>query len=211
MAVSTYLSVLRATFILNGKSASIFPIICAGACKYADWKPHEGFRAHEDFWEYPRTPFLCFKDFDCSAALRCQLALIDSDPDVLHHIAPNTDVRVDSFCLLDSLMLMSLQGALRFRIGDQKMSVSFRRIRDTAFMTRDSECIAILAQTLVAAVELENSTADSGPHIDAVYRQLGEEYAVHDVKSMIVRLQEEYKLTVALPWFHEVNMAKHKC
>lgn len=76
------------------------------ACKYADWRPHEGFWVSDDFWDYPRRPFLPFNDLDCSAALRCQLALIDSDPDVLYHLAPNTDVSAQLLCwLLDFISL----------------------------------------------------------------------------------------------------------
>ncbi|KAJ7835689.1 hypothetical protein B0H13DRAFT_2424011 [Mycena leptocephala] len=160
--------------------------------KDGDWKPHEGFQVSGDFWDYPRRPFLGFTDLHRSAALRCQLALIDSDPDVLYHITPNTD------------------GVLRYRITDKKMSVSFCRVRDTAVMTRNSECIAILAQTLVAWVVTQDPTTDLR-RIDAVYRQLEEEYAVPDVGRMVVRLVKEYKLTpsATLRWFHEVNMAKH--
>ncbi|KAJ7923234.1 hypothetical protein B0H13DRAFT_2316607 [Mycena leptocephala] len=108
------------------------------------------------------------------------------------HITPNTD------------------GVLRFRISDKKMSVSFCRVRDTAVMTRNSECIAILAQALVAWVVTEDSTTDLR-RIDAVYRQLEDEYAVRDVGRMVVKFVEEYKLTpsATLRWFHEVNMAKH--
>lgn len=61
-------------------------------------------------------------------------------------------------------------------------------------MTRDSECIAIMAQTLIAAVEMENSAPHLGLRIDTVYRQLEEEYVVHDIRSMVAGLLHEYKL-----------------
>ncbi|KAJ7855278.1 hypothetical protein B0H14DRAFT_3865237 [Mycena olivaceomarginata] len=168
---------------------------CSLACKYADWRPHEGFWVSDDFWDYPRRPFLPFNDLDCSAALRCQLALIDSDPDVLYHLAPNTD------------------NALRFQIIDAKQNVSFRRVRDTAIVARDSECIAILAQALVAAIEIQESNADLGQRIDAVYRQLEEEYGVRGIGSMVLSLLQEYGIdsssrSATLQWFHALNMAK---
>ncbi|KAJ7767839.1 hypothetical protein B0H14DRAFT_2475366 [Mycena olivaceomarginata] len=108
---------------------------CSVVCQYADWKPHEGFWASEDFWNYPDRPLSISNNFECSAALQCQLVLIHSDPDILDHIAPSTD------------------DVVRFHIADRNMSVSFRRVRDMAIMTRDSECIAILAQTLRAAAD----------------------------------------------------------
>ena len=87
------------------------------------------------------------------------------------------------------------------------MNISFRRLRDTAAVTRNSECIAILAQELVAAVRIQPSTTDLAMRIDAVYRQLEAEYAVRGVRSMVGKL---FKPGRALPWFHEVNMAKHQ-
>ncbi|KAJ7936635.1 hypothetical protein B0H13DRAFT_2303690 [Mycena leptocephala] len=95
------------------------------------------------------------------------------------------------------------------------MSVSFRRVRDMAIMTRDSECIAILAQTLRAAVEMEDSVGDLGLRIDALFRQLEEEYAVCDVRSMIAKLSHDYELdasscSATLKWFHQLNMGKHE-
>ncbi|KAJ7814460.1 hypothetical protein B0H13DRAFT_1924829 [Mycena leptocephala] len=122
---------------------------CSLVCQYADWKPHEGFWASEDFWNYPHRPLSISNGFECSAALQSQLVLIHSDPDILYHIAPNND------------------DVVRFHITDRNMSVSFRLVRDMAIMRRHSECIGILAQTLRAAVEMEDSVRD-----------LDEEYAV---------------------------------
>ncbi|KAJ7889628.1 hypothetical protein B0H13DRAFT_1887960 [Mycena leptocephala] len=122
---------------------------CSLVCQYADWKPHEGFWASEDFWNYPHRPLSISNGFECSAALQSQLVLIHSDPDISYHIAPNND------------------DVVRFHITDRNMSVSFRLVRDMAIMRRHSECIGILAQTLRAAVEMEDSVRD-----------LEEEYAV---------------------------------
>ncbi|KAJ7862299.1 hypothetical protein B0H13DRAFT_1900188 [Mycena leptocephala] len=63
-----------------------------------------------------------------------------------------------------------------------------------AFMTRDSECIAIMAHTVIAAVVMENSAPHLGLRIDTVYRKLEEEYAVYDIRSMVAGLLHEYKL-----------------
>ncbi|KAJ7938551.1 hypothetical protein B0H13DRAFT_2301580 [Mycena leptocephala] len=103
--------------------------------------------------------------------------------------------------------------ALRFQIIDARQNVSVRRVRDTAIVARDSECIAILAQTLVAAVEIQESNTDSGQRIDAVYRQLEEEYGVRGIGSMVLSLLEEYGIdsssrSATLQWFHELNMVK---
>ncbi|KAJ7868962.1 hypothetical protein B0H14DRAFT_2728484 [Mycena olivaceomarginata] len=81
------------------------------------------------------------------------------DSDMLYHLAPNTD------------------NTLRFQITDMKQNVSFRHDQDTA-----RACIAILAQTLVAAVEIQESNTDLGQYIDAVYQQLKEEYGVLKLK-----------------------------
>ncbi|KAJ7939122.1 hypothetical protein B0H13DRAFT_1850857 [Mycena leptocephala] len=100
---------------------------------------------------------------------------------------------------------------LRFRITDTYLNVSFRRVRDVAVKTRDSGCIAILAQTLLAAVILENSETDLMTRIEAVYCQLQEEYAVRDVRSMVASLLDEQKLDTScystLQWIHQVNMS----
>lgn len=79
-------------------------------------------------------------------------------------------------------------------------------------MTRDSECIVILAETLTAAVETENTTKDSSPRINDLFRQLGEEFVVDDFEIMMMRLRDQYNLggSLILPWFHGVNIAKHQ-
>jgi hypothetical protein len=70
-----------------------------------------------------------------------------------------------------------------------------------------------LAQALVAAIEIQESNADLGQRIDAVYRQLEEEYGVRGIDSMVLSLLQEYGIdsssrSATLQWFHELNMAK---
>lgn len=64
------------------------------ACQKTDWKTHREWCGSQDFWDYPHKPLLATPaTFERPAALRCQLALIDADPEVLYTLAPGTDVR----------------------------------------------------------------------------------------------------------------------
>ncbi|KAJ7438221.1 hypothetical protein B0H11DRAFT_2254813 [Mycena galericulata] len=173
---------------------------CSRACQKTDWKTHKELCGSQDFWDYPHKALLSSDaDFERPAALRGQLALIDSDPDVLYNIAPGTD------------------DVLRFTINDKMMNVSFRRVRDKAFTTRDLESIAILGQILVRAVEKEVSATSSSltSRIDQVYRQLEEEYAyaVRDIESLVSTLLDEQSLDPShrtkLQCLHRENLAKH--
>ncbi|KAJ7812633.1 hypothetical protein B0H14DRAFT_2856393, partial [Mycena olivaceomarginata] len=105
---------------------------CSRACQKTDWKTHREWCGSQDFWDYPHKPLLAAEaNFERPTALRCQISLIDSSPDVLYNIAPGTD------------------DAVRFKISDKMLNVSFRRVRDNAFTTRDPHSIAVLAQVLV--------------------------------------------------------------
>ncbi|KAJ7756061.1 hypothetical protein DFH07DRAFT_482850 [Mycena maculata] len=166
---------------------------CSRACQKTDWKTHKEFCGSQDFWDYPHRPLLTFDaTFERPAALRCQIALIDTDPDVLYNIAPGTD------------------DVVRFTIKDKMLNVSFRRVRDKAFTTLDPESIAILGQILVCAVEAEgNSTA----RIAGVYRQLEEEYPMDGIAGMVGGLLDEQRRDplnrTRLQCLHQENMAKH--
>ncbi|KAJ7872977.1 hypothetical protein B0H13DRAFT_2669351 [Mycena leptocephala] len=173
---------------------------CSRACQKADWKTHREWCGSHDFWEYPHKPLLVTEaDFERPAALRCQIALIDSDPDVLYNIAPCTD------------------DVVRFAIHDKMLNVSFRRVRDKAFTTRDPELIAILGQVLVGAVQKQEDGAGNQTvtplRIENVYSQLEEEYDVPDIADMILDLLHEQKLDPSgrtkLQCVHQENMSKH--
>ncbi|KAJ7147922.1 hypothetical protein C8R43DRAFT_1009921 [Mycena crocata] len=182
---------------------------CSRACQKTDWKIHKEFCGSQDFWDYPHKPLLAADaDFERPAALRCQIALIDSDPDVLYHVAPGTD------------------DVVRFRITDKMLNVSFRRVRDKAFMKRDPEAIAILGQTLVRAVEEEAvgpsptsgnavvAEADStSTRIANVYSQLADEYSMPGIKYVVAGLLDDQEFDPARPTqlerLHQENMAKH--
>ncbi|KAJ6480731.1 hypothetical protein C8R47DRAFT_1135572 [Mycena vitilis] len=177
---------------------------CSRACQKMDWKTHREWCGSHDFWEYPHKPLLAgdTDDFErrAPAALLCQMALIDSDPDVLYNIAPCTD------------------NVVRFAIRDKMLNVSFRRLRDKAFTTRDPELIAILGQILVDAVHEQSSVVaeeDSltARRIDNVLSQLVEEYNVPHIADMVLELLEEQKLDplgrTQLQCVHEENMSKH--
>lgn len=63
------------------------------ACQKTDWKTHRERCGSQDFWDYPHKPLLAAEaNFERPTALRCQISLIDSSPDVLYNIAPGTDV-----------------------------------------------------------------------------------------------------------------------
>ncbi|KAJ6607209.1 hypothetical protein B0H10DRAFT_2439731 [Mycena sp. CBHHK59/15] len=172
---------------------------CSRACQKADWKTHKDFCGSQDFWDYPHKPLLRVDaQFERPAALRCQIALIDSDPDVLYNIAPCTD------------------DALRFAISDKMMNISFRRVRDKAFLTRDPESIAALGQTLVSALETEETSSGMSPtaaRVAQMYRQLEDEYAMSDIEAMVLELLNEQRLDplsrTKLECLHQENMAKH--
>ncbi|KAJ7154128.1 hypothetical protein C8R46DRAFT_1118749 [Mycena filopes] len=163
---------------------------CSRACQKADWKTHKEFCGSQDFWDYPHTPLLASEaDFERPAALRCQLALIDSDPDVLYHILPSTD------------------DAIRFTLKDKMLGVSFRRLRDKAFATGDLEVVAVLAQVLVVA---------GGPACaERVYLQLEDEYDVlrGGIAELVRALGDVQALDplgrTALACVHQENMTNH--
>ncbi|KAJ6563593.1 hypothetical protein DFH09DRAFT_1278858 [Mycena vulgaris] len=171
---------------------------CSRACQKADWKTHKEFCGSQDFWDYPHAPLLdAAADFERPAALRCQIALIDAYPDVLYNIAPCTD------------------DVVRVEITDKMLNVSFRRVRDKAFTTRDPESIATLGQTLVRALEME-ADWDAGrivSRIDQLYRQLEAEYGVSGIERMILDLLDEQNFDPShrtqLECLHQDNMAKH--
>ncbi|KAJ7832472.1 hypothetical protein B0H14DRAFT_2592050 [Mycena olivaceomarginata] len=158
---------------VNEDDASIEPdqyVVCARVCQYADWKPHEGFWASEDFWNYPDRPLSISNDFECSAALQCQLVLIHSDPDILYHIAPSTD--------------------------------KYERLLQTGSGHGDNETRLRVHRHF-------------GPSTESRRRQLEEEYAVCDVRSMVAKLSHDYELdtsscSATLKWFHQLNMDKHE-
>jgi hypothetical protein len=97
------------------------------------------------------------------------------------------------------------------------LNVSFRRVRDKAFTTRDPELIAILGQVLVGAVQKQEDGAGNQTvtplRIENVYSQLEEEYDVPDIADMILDLLHEQKLDPSgrtkLQCVHQENMSKH--
>ncbi|KAF7341136.1 MYND-type domain-containing protein [Mycena venus] len=186
---------------------------CSRACQKTDWKTHREWCGSHDFWDYPHRPLLVAPaDFERPAALRCQLALIDADPDVLYTLAPGTD------------------DVVRFTIHDKMLNVSFRRVRDKAFTTCDLEAIAILGQVLAGAVEAEAEggaiEAEGGNQnlqtqeqmarrIDNVFSQLGAEYDVPapDIADTVLALMDEQMSNPAgntrMQCVHQENMTKH--
>ncbi|KAJ7138128.1 hypothetical protein C8R44DRAFT_341126 [Mycena epipterygia] len=174
---------------------------CSRACQKTDWKTHKEFCGSQDFWEYPTRPLLTTAaDFERPAALRCQIALIDSNPDILYNIAPCTD------------------DVVRFEIKNEMMDVSFRRVRDKAFTTRDPESIAILGQILVGAVGAEGVStgepaASAQRRIDELYKQLEEEYGIPDIEIMVSNLRNEQELDplhrTKLDCLHQEHISMH--
>ncbi|KAK7019531.1 MYND-type domain-containing protein [Favolaschia claudopus] len=166
---------------------------CSRACQKDDWKTHREWCGSKDFWEYPHHPLLASEaNFARPPALSCQLALIDSSPDILYNIAPGTD------------------DAFRYTITDDKMlSVSFRRARDKAFSTRDLESIVLLGEALVAAVEAAASETPLDLRVENVYRQLREEYDAPGVKDVIVALRRGDGEGLMLERVHQDNMTNH--
>ncbi|KAJ7706695.1 hypothetical protein B0H17DRAFT_1174754 [Mycena rosella] len=160
---------------------------CSRACQRTDWKTHRDVCGSMDFWDYPHTPLLdAPADFARSAALRSQIALIGASPEVLYTVAPTTD------------------DALRLEIKDKMLNVSFRRVRDKAFTTCDPKSIAILAQTLVGAVEAQ--ALDPDARVENVYKQLEDEYGFPgtDIAAVVAELEPG-----ALERLHQEDMARH--
>ncbi|KAJ6537644.1 hypothetical protein B0H19DRAFT_1180560 [Mycena capillaripes] len=174
---------------------------CSRTCQKTDWKTHREWCGSLNFWEYPHKPLLIAEaDFERPAALRCQIALIDSDPDVLYTIAPCTD------------------DVVRFTICDRMLNVSFRRIRDQAFTTRDPELITVLGQVFVDAIQNQEEAesrdqALTAQRVDTLFNQLEEEYDVPDIADMVFDLLEEQSLDPLghsrLQNIHQENMSKH--
>ncbi|KAJ7453191.1 hypothetical protein FB451DRAFT_1565737 [Mycena latifolia] len=169
---------------------------CSRACQKADWKTHRDFCGSQDFWDYTHKPLLGAEaSFERPVALRCQIALIDSNPDVLYHVAPGTD------------------DVLRFDISDKMLKVSFCRVRDKAFTTHDPESIAILGQTLLGAVELEAVPVGKTQRVSNLFRQLEEEYGVLDIESVVASLQDDQTLDpthrTKLDCLHQENITRH--
>ncbi|KAJ7087667.1 hypothetical protein B0H15DRAFT_300181 [Mycena belliarum] len=165
---------------------------CTRACQKADWKTHKEWCGSQDFWDYPHKPLLgADADFEQPAALRCQIALIDASPDVLYTIAPGTD------------------DVLRFEIADKMLNVTFRRVRDKAFASRDPVSIAILGQTLVGAVEINGAVDGSARRVTNLLEQLEGEYGVHDVEQLIATACDAQGEDSLLGYRHEENIVKH--
>ncbi|KAF8181205.1 hypothetical protein K438DRAFT_2170037 [Mycena galopus ATCC 62051] len=178
------------------------------ACQKTDWKTHKESCGSQDFWDYPHKPLLTSEaNFERPAALRCQMSLLESSPDVLYNVAPGTDLFTQSERVS--------KDALRFTIRDKMLSVSFRRVRDKAFMTRDPESIAILGEVLVTAVEAEAEEPSHTPiarRTENVCSQLEEEYDM-PVSDMIFALLNEQMLDPSsrsrLQCLHEENLTNH--
>ncbi|KAJ6462479.1 hypothetical protein C8R45DRAFT_940730 [Mycena sanguinolenta] len=172
---------------------------CSRSCQKTDWKTHKEWCGSQDFWDYPHEPLLAVEaDFERPAALRCQIGLIDSAPDVLYNVAPGTD--------------RGSKNAMRFTIRDKMLDVSFRRIRDKAFMTRDPEAIAILGQVLVVAVKGEgDSHTPTAQRIENLCSQLEEEYDAPGIGEIILALANEQDpfCRTTLQYVHQENMMKH--
>ncbi|KAJ7290197.1 hypothetical protein C8J57DRAFT_338308 [Mycena rebaudengoi] len=172
---------------------------CSRACQKTDWKTHKESCGSQDFWDYPCKPLLDAKaQFERPPALRCQIALIDSNPDVLYNILPCTN------------------DAVRFGITNKMMNTSFRRVRDNAFLTRDPRSIAILGETLVRAAEMDDVAAGrpvSAQRLTDICKQLEEEYGTPNVHGMVLDLLDEQNhdplYRTSLECLHQENMANH--
>ncbi|KAJ7794404.1 hypothetical protein B0H13DRAFT_1935229 [Mycena leptocephala] len=151
-----------------------------------------------DVYDYSHRPLLAANlNFERSTALLCQCFLIDSTPEIVYNIAPASDK------------------TFRFKIKDSDLNVSFRRVRDKALLMHSSECIAVLAQTLVEAVTSERLRTDLNVHVNEVYKQLEEEFCIHDLSDLVCRLEEEQRkldpsqyFRTALQLLHHANLIK---
>jgi hypothetical protein len=91
------------------------------------------------------------------------------------------------------------------------LNVSFRRVRDNAFTTRDPHSIAVLAQVLVTAVEGEvGSNTPMAQRITNLISQLEEEYDMLGIGDMVFDLLKlDPSRHTGLQFLHQENVTNH--